>query len=133
MRRREFGALCLGAIVGSAAQEVVRAADQKPGQTGAATADHPAAAAASAGADAKGLTEYVASFVVNTTYAAIPPEVIELGKKSILDGFGLALAGTKAESGPLCLAYRRIGVDRNKTDRHSTARRAGEWSFHPCG
>ena len=105
MRRREFGALCLGAIVGGAAQEAVRAADQKPGQAGAAGADHPAAVAASAGADAKGLTEYVASFVVNTTYAAIPPEVIELGKKSILDGFGLALAGTKAESGPLCLAY----------------------------
>ena len=105
MRRREFGALCLGAIIGGAVREGVRAADQKPGQAGAASADHSAAVGASAWAGAKGLTEYVANFVVNTTYDSIPTEVIELGRKSILDGFGLALAGTKAESGPLCLAY----------------------------
>lgn len=55
--------------------------------------------------EAPGLTRYVAEFVVNTKYDQIPPEVIELGKKSILDGFGLALAGSKAESGPLSRKY----------------------------
>jgi 2-methylcitrate dehydratase PrpD len=101
MHRREFGALCLAAVVAAGAQQEVRAAAAKTAQGDAGANDHPAAAAA----EAKGLTEYVAGFVVNTAYDAIPAEVIELGKKSILDGFGLALAGTKAESGPLCLAY----------------------------
>jgi len=52
-----------------------------------------------------GLTRYVAEFVLNTKYGEIPPEVIELGKKSILDGFGLALAGSMAETGPLSRKY----------------------------
>lgn len=70
-----------------------------------------AGAAATAGADAgnfpsaPGLTSYVARFVVETNYEAIPADVLELGKKSILDGFGLALAGSRAQSGPICLAY----------------------------
>jgi 2-methylcitrate dehydratase PrpD len=48
-----------------------------------------------------GLTKYVGTFVTQAKYAEIPPEVIELGKKSILDGLGLALAGSRAESGPI--------------------------------
>src|SRR5215472_15287473 len=48
-----------------------------------------------------GLTKYVGAFVVQTKYGDIPPDVIELGKKSILDGLGLALAGSRAESGPI--------------------------------
>jgi 2-methylcitrate dehydratase PrpD len=104
MHRREFGALCLAAVVAAAPQEEVRAA-APPAQGEGGANDHPATVAASSAPDAQGLTEYVAGFVVNTAYEAIPAEVIELGKKSILDGLGLALAGTRAESGPLCLAY----------------------------
>ena len=48
-----------------------------------------------------GLTKYVAETIVNTKYEDIPPEVIELGKKTILDGLGLALAGSVSESGPI--------------------------------
>ena len=48
-----------------------------------------------------GLTKYVGTFVIQTKYENIPTGVIELGKKSILDGFGLALAGSRAESGPI--------------------------------
>jgi 2-methylcitrate dehydratase PrpD len=55
--------------------------------------------------EAPGLTRYVAEFVLNTTYEEIPAEVIELGKKSILDGFGLALAGSVAKSGGLSRKY----------------------------
>ncbi len=54
---------------------------------------------------APGLTKYVAGFIVNTKYSDIPDEVIALGKKSILDGFGLALAGSVAETGPLVERY----------------------------
>ena len=48
-----------------------------------------------------GLTAHVGRFVTTTTYEQIPKEVIELGKKSILDGLGLALAGSRAETGSI--------------------------------
>lgn len=54
---------------------------------------------------APGLTRAVAEFVVGTRHADLPPDVIELGKKSILDGFGLALAGSVSAMGPLVRRY----------------------------
>ena len=62
-----------------------------------------------------GLTRYVAEFVANTKYEDIPPDVIELGKKSILDGIGLALSGSKAETADLIQNYVK------------------QFSFGPCG
>src|SRR5262249_52182882 len=57
------------------------------------------------------LTNYVAKFVSQTKYEDIPREVIELGKKSILDGLGLALAGSIAQTGTLCRQYlEKIGI-----------------------
>jgi 2-methylcitrate dehydratase PrpD len=55
--------------------------------------------------DVHGLTKYTAEFVVNTQYSDLPSEVVELGKKSILDGLGLALAGSRAETGALVTRY----------------------------
>ena len=58
-----------------------------------------------------GLTDYVGKFVVNTTYEDIPADVIELGKKSILDGLGLALAGSRAQTATICRQYlQELGV-----------------------
>ena len=58
-----------------------------------------------------GLTNYVGKFVVETAYAEVPVEVIELGKKSILDGLGLALAGSRAQTGVICRQYlEQVGV-----------------------
>jgi len=58
-----------------------------------------------------GLTDYVGRFVATTKYEDIPPEVIELGKKSILDGLGLALAGSRAETGTIGRQYlKNMGV-----------------------
>ena len=57
----------------------------------------------SAGED--GLTRHVAEFIVNTKYTDLPGDVIELGKKSILDGLGLALAGSVAKTGVLTREY----------------------------
>ncbi len=54
----------------------------------------------------EGLTRSVAEFVVNTGYEAIPPAVIELGKKSILDGLGLSSGGATV-----------IGTDRKAPER----------------
>ncbi len=47
-----------------------------------------------------GVTQEVAEFIINARYQDIPAEVIELGKKCILDGLGLALSGSVAETGP---------------------------------
>ena len=54
---------------------------------------------------APGLTKYVADFIVKTKYEDIPENVLNLGKKSILDGFGLSLAGSASEMGPLVRQY----------------------------
>ena len=51
------------------------------------------------------LTREVAEFIVETPTAAIPPSVQRLGKRSILDGIGLALAGQRAETGRIVRDY----------------------------
>lgn len=53
----------------------------------------------------EGLTREVARFVLETEYSALPAELIDIGKKSILDGFGLALSGSVAESGSIVQQY----------------------------
>jgi 2-methylcitrate dehydratase PrpD len=58
-------------------------------------------------------TRSAAEFVVRTRFADLPPELIALGKKSILDGLGLALAGSVAESGRIARQYlASLGVGR---------------------
>jgi 2-methylcitrate dehydratase PrpD len=54
---------------------------------------------------APGLTKYVADYIINTKYEDIPTDVLALGRKSILDGFGLALAGSVSEMGPFVRRY----------------------------
>src|SRR5262245_21415878 len=56
-------------------------------------------------ATAPGLTRYVAEFIVNTRYEDIPDEVVALGKKTLLDGFGLALAGSASVVAPVARQY----------------------------
>lgn len=51
------------------------------------------------------LTAQVAEFAVNTQFSEVPTETIDLGKKSILDGLGLALSGSKAETAGLIEQY----------------------------
>ena len=51
------------------------------------------------------LTANVSEFVVNLKLGDIPAESLELGKKSILDGLGLALSGSKAETWTLIQEY----------------------------
>jgi 2-methylcitrate dehydratase PrpD len=47
------------------------------------------------------LTRYVADFICGTQLADLPQEVVGLGKKSILDGLGLALSGGASHCGAL--------------------------------
>lgn len=57
------------------------------------------------GNPSNGLTAYVTRFINDTAFGDIPPEIIELGKKSILDGIGLAFSGAVAESGRLVFKH----------------------------
>jgi 2-methylcitrate dehydratase PrpD len=56
-------------------------------------------------AQAPGLTRYVAEFIVNTKYEDIPGDVLVLGNKTLLDGFGLALAGSASVLAPIVREY----------------------------
>jgi len=49
----------------------------------------------------QGLSRYVAGFIFVTRAADLPADVVGHGKKSILDGLGLALSGAVAKSGEL--------------------------------
>jgi 2-methylcitrate dehydratase PrpD len=53
----------------------------------------------------KDLTSDIASFIANTSYTDLPEDVLDAGKKSILDGVGLALAGSVAKSGQIIKNY----------------------------
>jgi 2-methylcitrate dehydratase PrpD len=75
--------------------------------------------------DAPGLTKYVAAFIVNTKYEDIPADVIALGKKSLLDAFGLALCGASSPISPLVWKYAQMsGVSGGKATVMGTGMKA---------
>jgi 2-methylcitrate dehydratase PrpD len=90
MRRREFGRTSFGVI----AATVLASSSQGSAESSPSTFPKT-----------PGLTNYVGTFVTQTRYQDIPADVIELGKKSILDGFGLALAGSRAQTGVISRKY----------------------------
>ena len=51
------------------------------------------------------LTDQVAGFVLETKASDIPKDVAHLGKRSVLDGIGLALAGAASETGAIARRY----------------------------
>lgn len=56
---------------------------------------------------AASLTEHVAQFIAGTRYEDIPADVLELGKKSMLDGIGAALSGSISAPARIVLEYVR--------------------------
>jgi 2-methylcitrate dehydratase PrpD len=56
----------------------------------------------------------VAEFITRITASDVPADVIELGKKSILDSLGLTLCGSVAKTGEIGRAYvQSLGVSRS--------------------
>jgi 2-methylcitrate dehydratase PrpD len=109
MQRRDFGKTSLGVIAATMfGSSDAAARPPKP-------ADFP---------KTPGLTNYVCTFITQTKYQDIPAEVIELGKKSILDGLGLALAGSRAETGSISRRYaEQTGVSSGKATIIGSAQR----------
>ncbi len=71
------------------------------------------------------LSAYVADFIVATTARDIPADVAHLGKRSVLDGLGLALAGAASAGARITrryLASLSIPADRGSTVIGSTLR-----------
>jgi 2-methylcitrate dehydratase PrpD len=61
------------------------------------------------------ITDYVAGFVVATKASDIPKDVAYLGKRSVLDGIGLALAGAASECGHIAQKYlANLGIASDK-------------------
>src|SRR6267143_3728918 len=109
MRRRDFGIASLGVMASTMLADSMEGAERMSRR------DFP---------QAPGLTDYVGKFVSHTKYEDIPGEAVELGKKSILDGLGLALAGSKAQTGTLCRRYlETIGVCDGKSTIIGSARK----------
>jgi 2-methylcitrate dehydratase PrpD len=96
MKRRE---LFRGTLAVGAAAVITRSAEVSVAQ------DNARQPAKNQFPQVSGLTRYVAEFVLKLKYEDIPSEVIALAKKSILDGFGLALAGSASELGVLSRKY----------------------------
>jgi 2-methylcitrate dehydratase PrpD len=46
-----------------------------------------------------GTTEKVAQFIVHTTFEQIPPEAIQVAKGALVDGLGVAIAGSQTDIG----------------------------------
>ena len=108
MLRRDFGKTSLGMVASTALSTSAKRAEPP-------SRDFP---------KTSGLTAYVGRFVTTTTYEQIPQEVIDLGKKSILDGLGLALAGSRAETGLISRKYvEQIGVCNGKATIIGSAQR----------
>src|SRR3989440_11468615 len=53
------------------------------------------------------LTDEVAAFIVEARSRDIPKDVAHLGKRSVLDGIGLALAGAASQTGEIARKYLR--------------------------
>lgn len=56
-----------------------------------------------------GATERLARFLVETSYEDIPREAVEVAKRAILDGVGVALAGSREEAGRIMAQFVREG------------------------
>src|SRR5713226_2450380 len=96
MKRRDFLAASLGAAAFASGVATTSASHEGPTNQPCSAPPFPKVG---------GVTKYVADFVVNTKFSDIPGDVVELGMKSILDGLGLALSGSRAETANLIQNY----------------------------
>jgi 2-methylcitrate dehydratase PrpD len=64
----------------------------------------------------KGITPEIVDFICKTSHQGIPPEVIQIGKRCLIDGFGVILAG----STEWCSQIIREFIDQAETSSQAT-------------
>ena len=60
----------------------------------------------------KGATEAVRNFILRTTFQSLPAAVVEQGKRCLVDGFGVILAGSTAPGSEIVREYVKAASDR---------------------
>jgi len=75
----------------------------------------PATSETASPSQVSSLTDYVAGFIVETSARDVPKDVAHLGKRSVIDGIGLALAGAASQTGRIARSYlSSLGIGSNK-------------------
>ncbi len=75
----------------------------------------PASSEKAPRAKTSSLTDDVAGFIVGTTAREVPKDVAHLGKRSVIDGIGLALAGSASQTCRIARRYlTSLGLDSQK-------------------
>jgi 2-methylcitrate dehydratase PrpD len=59
-----------------------------------------------------GATEAIANFIAHASLAAMPLDVIEQGRRCLVDGFGVILAGSTVRGSAIIRDYVRVATDR---------------------
>ena len=67
------------------------------------------------GAAIKGVTAAVAKFIVNTSLAGMPANVIDQGKRCLMDGFGVILAGSTVRGSAIVRDYVKGVTDKKES------------------
>jgi len=114
LSRKKFFEVISRAATGSA----VVTAFGSLARAAAANQARPAAAPAAAssrkktGTEIKGTTEAVVAFVAGTTMRSVPSEAIELGKRCLIDGIAVTLAGSTVHGSAIVREYIRTLGDK---------------------
>jgi 2-methylcitrate dehydratase PrpD len=66
------------------------------------------------GAAIKGVTDAVAKFIVNTSLKSVPPDAVQQGKRCLIDGFGVILAGSTVRGSAIVRDYARRMAERKE-------------------
>jgi 2-methylcitrate dehydratase PrpD len=66
------------------------------------------------GAAVKGSTAAIKKFVATTSLNSLPPEVIQQGKRCLIDGFGVILAGSTVRGSAIVREYVRSVTDKSE-------------------
>ena len=62
----------------------------------------------------KGATEAVRNFILRTTFQTLPAAVVEQGKRCLMDGFGVILAGSTVPGSEIVREYVKAASDRRE-------------------
>jgi 2-methylcitrate dehydratase PrpD len=100
LTRKEFLDLATRSSVGAFAFSSRSSAAQ-----GAAAADTAARPAARANAPTKGVTQQVVTFITTVRLETMPPSVLAEGKRCLVDGFGVVLAGATTPGSQIIREY----------------------------